>query len=472
MTQAVAVPDSVPDNEPDDQLLRLRQFRQTLYDCFTAWPDTLFETLDALLSRPDRPESLAHLSLEPAARRGHGSLYAALDKGSIDTHALADTLATTIDPTLGLVFAVDCSHYPRPDAVTSPGRTFNYDAAKDEPGTGGAPVTAGWWFSVLAATGTSGSSWTTPLDARRVGPTDSHNRVALAQIRALVARLAAAGPPPTVPIVCVDGGYSPAYLGQQLAGTPVQLVARIRSDSVMFGDPPPRAPGTLGRPQVHGERMKLSDHTTWPQPDRVTLVAEKPRPGKRTLPALSVVAWHGLHPRHSEVLHEDGNDPHRNTARQIVRGTVVLIRSADRRQKPIWLFWSGPEGSFDLDLVWRAYLRRFDIEQLFRFLKQYLSWTLPRLRTPDQTTRWTWLVLAAYAHLVLAKDIVAAARLPWERAGSASPLRVKRGFRRLAPDLGTPARPPKPSRPGPGRPTGSISTPAPRYTRLRKATKI
>lgn len=465
------MPSSVPETEPDDQLLRLRAFRHAVYDCFTKWPDTLFETLDALLARPDRPESLVHLSLEPVSRRGHGSLYAALAKGTIDTHALAEVLATTIDPAQGLVFAVDCSDYPRPDAVTSPGRTFNYDAAKDEPGTGGAPVTAGWWYSVLAHTGTTSSSWATPLDAQRVGPQDNHNRVALAQIQALLARLTAAGPLPRVPIVSLDGGYSAAYLGQQLTGTPVQLLVRIRGNAVMFGDPPPRTPGTTGRPKVHGERMKLSDPATWPEPDQVTLVEEK-RKGRKTLPALSVVAWHGLHPRHSEVLHEDGNDPHRNTARQVVTGTVVRIRSANRKQKPIWLFWSGPDGSFDLDLVWRAYLRRFDIEQLFRFLKQYLSWTLPRVRTPQQATLWTWLVMAAYAHLVLARGSVADARLPWERAGLDSPLRVKRGFRRLGPDLGTPARPPKPSKPGPGRPKGATSTPAPRHTRLRKATKI
>lgn len=465
------MPSSVPETDTHHQLQRLRQFRHAVHQCLTKWPDTLFETLDALLTRPDRPESLVHLSLEPVSRRGHGSLYAALTHGTIDTHALAGVLAATIDPDHGLAFAVDCSHHPRPDAVTSPERTLNHDAAKDDPGTAGAPVTAGWCYSVIAETGTTNSSWATPLHAQRVGPTDNHNRVALAQIRALLTRLTATGRPlPRVPIVSLDGGYSAAHLGQQLAGTPVQVLVRIRGNAVMFADPPPRTPGTTGRPRIHGDRMKLSDPATWAQPDQVTLVPEK-RKGRRTLPALSVAAWHDLHPRHSEVLHEEGNDPHRNTARQITRGTVVLIRSANPKQKPIWLFWSGPEGSFDLDRVWRAYLRRFDIEHLFRFLKQYLCWTLPRLRTPQQATRWTWLVLAAYAHLVLARGTVADTRLPWERAGLGSPLRVKRAFHRLRPDLGTPARPPKPSKAGPGRPKGSTSTPAPRHTRLRKTTK-
>jgi hypothetical protein len=44
---------------------------------------------------------------------------------------------------------------------------------------------------------------------------------------------------------------------------------------------------------------------------------------------------------------------------------------------------AGPtESSLDLDRVWRAYLRRFDIEHTFRFAKQVLGWTTPKLRTP------------------------------------------------------------------------------------------
>jgi hypothetical protein len=40
----------------------------------------------------------------------------------------------------------------------------------------------------------------------------------------------------------------------------------------------------------------------------------------------------------------------------------------------VWLWWHGPyESDLDLDRVWRAYLRRFDIEHTFRFAKQVLG---------------------------------------------------------------------------------------------------
>ena len=48
--------------------------------------------------------------------------------------------------------------------------------------------------------------------------------------------------------------------------------------------------------------------------------------------------------------------------------------------------------------------------------------------------------------------------------------RVRRGFPniRLCLGLGTPARVAKPARPGPGRPKGSLSGPAPRYKVAKK----
>ncbi len=40
----------------------------------------------------------------------------------------------------------------------------------------------------------------------------------------------------------------------------------------------------------------------------------------------------------------------------------------------MWLWAAGPE-PVDLDIAWRAYLRRFDIEHTFRFVKNTLGWT-------------------------------------------------------------------------------------------------
>ncbi|HEY5990420.1 MAG TPA: hypothetical protein VIV12_29135, partial [Streptosporangiaceae bacterium] len=126
--------------------------------------------------------------------------------------------------------------------------------------------------------------------------------------------------------------------------------------------------------------------------------------------------------------------------------------------KVLWLWWAGP-GDLALELAWRAYIRRFDLEHTVRLCKQTLGWTIPRPRHPEQADRWTWLVLAAYTQLRLAREVAGDQRLPWERPrppGQLSPYRVRRGFPRLLCALGTPASAPKPAgrspRPAQGQP--------------------
>jgi hypothetical protein len=128
----------------------------------------------------------------------------------------------------------------------------------------------------------------------------------------------------------------------------------------------------------------------------------------------------------------------------------------------------------DLDLAWRAYIRRFDLEHTVRFCKQTLGWTTPRPRHPEQADRWTWLVLAGYAQLRLARQAVGDQRLPWERPRPQprlSPLRVRRGFPQLLVQLGSPASAPKPAGCPPGRPRGRCSGPAMRYPAIKKPAK-
>ncbi len=112
----------------------------------------------------------------------------------------------------------------------------------------------------------------------------------------------------------------------------------------------------------------------------------------------------------------------------------------------------------DVDRCWQSFLRRFDLDHTFRLFKQTLGWNKPRLRSPEPAGRWTWLVIAAYAQLQLARALATDLRRPWKKPAlpnKLSPARVRRGFRNLRTKAGSPARAPKPSRPGPGRPPGS-----------------
>ncbi len=434
-------------------------FRQTLYGCLTRWGDALFELADAALCAPAPVGSVPALSLEPVLRRGHGSLYKALAAGRIDAAALRRALVAHRPADWPSVFAVDASAWPRCDAETSPERGFYYSAARH---SAGQPIVAGWSYQWIAGLSWAADSWTAPLDARRIPPGADTVTATITQVGDLVGLLGDAGP---VPLFVFDAGYDPIALGAGLAEARAQVLVRIRSDRLFYPDPAPAPAGTVGRPRRHGARFACADPASWPAPD-AALTTRDPRYG-----AVEVGAWHGLHPK----LH--GRGRWAGAFPPIVRGTVIRVavehlpKVTARATKTLWLWWSGPDTP-DLDVCWRAYLRRFDIEHTYRFAKGALGWTTPALRTPEQADRWTWLIVAAYTQLRLARGLVDDLRLPWERPcdpARLTPARVRRGFRRLRAAIGTPARPRKYHTAGPGRPKGTRRPPRTRYPALKKA---
>ena len=438
----------------------LHAFRGSLYRCFDRRADALFELDDAVLTAGVVP-SPVHLSLEPSYRRGWGSLYAALNRGRIDEEALRGLLAR--HPLAGdkpPVYAVDVSVWARCDAESSPERGYYYHPSRH---SAGQPIVAGWAYQFIAQLGFARESWTAPVDLRRVRPAENANVVAAEQVKALLGRLPAEE---TTPLFVLDAGYDPVQLQQGLKGRPAQILVRLRAGRCFYADPV-GPPARTGRPRRHGRKMDTKDPDTWPEPT-TQHACEDAGYG-----AVRVRAWAGLHPKVQAHADRGSRGP-----TPIVRGTLVLVEverlpRGERRREPrvLWLWWHGPDEP-DLDLLWRAYARRFDLEHTFRFLKQTLGWSTPRLRHPEQAERWTWVVLAAYTQLRLARPCVADRRLPWERRyapDQLTPLRVRRGVLALLPELGTPAKPPKPCGRSPGRPKGRLSGRAKRYPALKKA---
>ena len=99
----------------------LRAFRDHVYPLFGCRRDALFDLVDAVLSAPSI-ETPAHLSLAPSCQRGWGSVYDALNAGTMDLPALERLVATYPLATERAWYAVDASVWPRCDAETSPER--------------------------------------------------------------------------------------------------------------------------------------------------------------------------------------------------------------------------------------------------------------------------------------------------------------------------------------------------------------
>jgi hypothetical protein len=455
---------SVHDGSGRDGLGVLDGFRRQVHACLTARRDGLFEVCDALLCAEGPVGSLVGLSLAGEHRRGHGGLYDALNNGRVDVQRLRISVAAQPIGRVGgrIVLAADVSNWLRPDAATSPDRLFCHTYAR---GKGQAQMIPGWPYSFVAALESGRSSWTALLDAVRLGPADDAVAVTATQMQGVVERLINAGhwrqgDQPV--LVVADAGYDLAYLAFALADLPVEVVGRVRSDRVFRRPAAARRAGARGRPARHGGMMKLAETRTWRTPHLVSAGVT------RRYGAAIAAAWPRMHPRLT----------HRGAWKGLVgplpvlEGTLIRLQVAhlpgERDAKPVWLWTTATVDDPDqLDALWHAYLRRFDLEHTFRFLKQTLGWCRPRLRDPAAADRWTWLILAAHTQLRLARGLATDLRRPWEKptpADRLSPARVRRGFRHLHRKTARPAAAPKPVRPGPGRPPGTPNrTRATRY---------
>jgi hypothetical protein len=220
---------------------------------------------------------------------------------------------------------------------------------------------AGWCSSWLVGLSGTPDSWTAPCQARRSIVGENLNTMAVQQIRSFLPRL---GPTGVAALFAFDGGYDPVQLSVGLHGVNAQIVVRIKSDRKFFTRPAPRRPGTSGRPRVHGDRLSCNDPHTWHTPDATSTCQDG------TYGRVEVKAWQALHPASTHL-------PRARRAMTIVEGTIIRVQVSrlparrGRQPKTLWLWWHGPApDDLDLDRVWRAYIRRFDIEHTIRFAKQ------------------------------------------------------------------------------------------------------
>ena len=440
-----------------DDLRALAGFRRDFYACLTRRADALFELTDALLCADGPVTSMVGLSLAAVHRRGHGALYDAVNAGRITIGRLRRELATLRlprDRQGRIMLAVDVSPWLRPDAATARDRAFCHVHGRAR---NAGQVIPGWPYSLVVALEAGRSSWCAILDALRLGPDEDATTATATQLRQLIERLRAGGQhhdgdPPI--LICLDAGYDITRLAFLLADLPVILVGRVRTDRVFHRAPPPPPAGHHGRPARHGEPVDLDQPHTHP-PATVSTQADTSRYGRAVVDAFTDV--------HQQLQRRGGWAEHTGQL-PIVAGTLVRLRvdrlPGDRRPAPLWLWVSAVHPTPEqVDRWWHTYLRRFDIEHLFRFVKQVLGWTRPRLRDPHAADRWTWLIIACHTQLRLARDLSIDLRRPWERPittpGRLTPTRVRRGFVHLHAKLPHPASAPKPTRPGPGRPPGS-----------------
>ena len=231
-----------------------------------------------------------------------------------------------------------------------------------------------------------------------------------------------------------DAEYGCASFVKQTADIAADKLMRLRSNRLLYGTPPPYT--GIGRPRIHGDKFKLNDSTTWWTPDKLLEILD-PKLGR-----LRLRLWCNLHFQQSVKT-----DMHLIQVERLEEASSLISR-------PLWLVWVG-EGIPELSQIWRQYLRRFAIDHWYRFAKQRLHWTLPKLGTREQCERWSDLMPLLTWQLWLARKVVNDHPLPWQKSvTNLTPGRVAQSMGEVFAVIGTPSHPPKSRGKSPGWSTG------------------
>jgi hypothetical protein len=434
------------------QVAELIQFRCEIHASFGARKDTLFEMVDALPS-VRRVRSAVEVSLGGAFQRSFCSLYEGLRHGrmalgqiraALWKHIPAD--AVTVEGYA--VNAVDGSVQFREDAPTLPDRGMQHSTVLGVSRPGHA-------YSYLVRVVSREPSWVAPLDVRRVGTDQSAAAVAGEQAK-LVDEEALPQEQPQV--VVGDGGYSAqAFLEAFVGLKRTSALVRLRGNSVLYGVPPPREPGKRGPNRVHGEKMSLREPGV---PDVQQTVERTDAKGRQYRVVLS--GWKDQHLRATPKV-----------PGMVVRVDEFKPDGSPRYQKPLWLFWSGPQ-EIALSSVWEMYSLRPSEEHFFHFVKQELGLLAAHTTDLGAQALWQWVVCLAYYQLLLARHLVGRVVVPWDPAPRRDPTKapaagqVRAGWEELQRQLGTPAKAPQPRGKAPGRAAGYCPKPRVRYAVIKK----
>lgn len=426
-------------------LSTLKRFRHEIYDCCMQAKDALFNTVDALISEPQAC-SLPELSQSPCFERRWPSIYEAFEDGRIDRTRLQDVFLRYLpapQKETRLWIGIDASNIARPAARTSADRTavpvHNLPKGKQA-------MTYGWQFSTVVALPDPTSSWTYILDQQRVASSTTAIHVAFRQLSEIALRV------PKSTVVALDRGYDSAWLWCRCSSLPIGVLGRLKRNRCLYRPAPPPT-GKRGFPRKDGARLQPKDPTTHGQPDGTVECADAK--GR----SVQISWWQHLHVKEARWL-------------QLSVIRVVRPYAADTKRDPrvSWFVWLGDQQA-DLVEIALGYARRFGQEHGYRFDKQALLWEKPRLRTPEQFERWSQVVAIAHNHLVLGRWLVEPELRPWEsRHRAATPQQVRRGFRKLLRELGTPARSPQPRGKAIGRKKGANVRKAERMAVVKKKT--
>ena len=197
--------------------------------------------------------SLAEFSLSPMFRRQYPSTYEAIEDCRPQRNQLMKLCIKQIPVQEYIVFGIDHTPWPRPDAKTLKDRTYEHQG-KTQNG-----VAIGQGSSTIAWLPEAHSSWALPLRHERITSWESPISKAAWQLKQVLKHCQQKA------LVLVDREYGNAKWVLATAFLEADCVMRIRSNTCLWGIPP--AYSGRGRPRKHGEKFQLTNSENWISPD-------------------------------------------------------------------------------------------------------------------------------------------------------------------------------------------------------------
>jgi hypothetical protein len=333
-------------------LAKLKAFRQAAYNHLGKAHDATFELTDAVLLTRNA-YSLADLSLSPVFRRRWSSIYEALQDSRPQRQKLMKLYIEQMPSSVRPILAGDHTIWPRPEAVTLQERTIEHQATTVP---GNRPIGLGQGYSTIAWIPEESGSWALPLRHERITSWENPIEKGAWQLQQVCSMLSVR------PISVWDSEYGCAPFVLKTANIAADKLIRLRSNLCLWGAPPPYS--GRRRPRKHGLKFKLNDPQTWGEASE-DIEVNDPQLGR-----IRIRLWREKH------FQSAAEHP-----MQLIQVEHLEPHQSWRISKPLWLAWVGEEMPL-LSEVWRLYLRRFAVDHWYRFAKQRLHWTLPKLSTP------------------------------------------------------------------------------------------
>lgn len=459
------------------------EFRDSLSSLFDKRTQVIMNIIDSLSSNIQGANTAVQLSENSLFNYNYNSLYKGINhsfptktkKKKQQIKLQQQLIVSTLNIEDKLPFhllAVDTTNISRTHSPTLIDREFVH---KPSSIGGQKPITIGHKYSVLTYLTKDEKTeynWSIPLSSERITSFSNDGQTAIKQIKVLLNNCPQLNNNKLL-VTTADSYYSNQYfLGNLTKHKNLVTLTRSRSSRVFFSLPKidSNQPKRRGHPLWYGEKFDLKDETTWHEVNdefNTTITNHK-----NEIIHLNIKCWHNL------IMKGDKEQKMHEKPFHLLRITLT-DSEGNFKFKPMWLIVMGNrKNELNLFDCYKAYLRRFDIEHLFRFAKNKLLLNNYYSSEVEREKNWVELVFLSYVNLWASRHLARTVTSDWQKyyhkkmPNQITPSMVQRDYERIIRTFGKTAPSPKPRGYSSGRKKGTKLPPRLRYPTVKKtATK-